>query len=123
MVWACALLKRALHRRVPAVMERQRRLGVRRGVQAGADEVVLDGWARPSSDALDAMSVARIRYLVGHPSTRFPAVEIEAESRAASSGHAFAMCYADLDPFKDYDRYSYYDGDRVIRIRRDSTMW
>ena len=29
----------------------------------------------------------------------------------------FAVCYADLDHFKEYnDRYSYYDGDRVIRI-------
>jgi GGDEF domain-containing protein len=27
------------------------------------------------------------------------------------------VCYADLDHFKEYnDRYSYYDGDRVIRI-------
>ena len=27
------------------------------------------------------------------------------------------MCYADLDHFKEFnDRYSYYDGDRVIRI-------
>jgi GGDEF domain-containing protein len=29
----------------------------------------------------------------------------------------FAVCYADLDHFKEFnDRYSYYDGDRVIRI-------
>jgi GGDEF domain-containing protein len=29
----------------------------------------------------------------------------------------FAVCYADLDHFKEYnDRYSYYEGDRVIRI-------
>jgi GGDEF domain-containing protein len=29
----------------------------------------------------------------------------------------FAMCYADLDHFKEFnDRYSYNDGDRVIRI-------
>ena len=27
------------------------------------------------------------------------------------------MCYADLDHFKEFnDRYSYYEGDRVIRI-------
>ena len=27
------------------------------------------------------------------------------------------MCYADLDHFKEYnDRYSYYDGDRVIYL-------
>ena len=29
----------------------------------------------------------------------------------------FATCYADLDHFKEFnDRYSYYEGDRVIRI-------
>ena len=29
----------------------------------------------------------------------------------------FAVCYADLDHFKEFnDRYSYYDGDRVIYI-------
>jgi GGDEF domain-containing protein len=29
----------------------------------------------------------------------------------------FAVCYADLDHFKEYnDRYGYYEGDRVIRI-------
>jgi len=34
-----------------------------------------------------------------------------------SSETPFAVCYADLDHFKEFnDRYSYYDGDRVIRI-------
>jgi GGDEF domain-containing protein len=34
----------------------------------------------------------------------------------ASEG-IFAVCYADLDHFKEYnDRYSYYEGDRVIRV-------
>ena len=59
------------------------------------------------------------RDLVVHPSTRLPgAVEIEAEvTRRLESGVRFAMCYADLDHFKEFnDRYSYYDGDRVIRI-------
>ena len=59
------------------------------------------------------------RDLVVHPSTRLPgAVEIEAEvTRRLETGARFAMCYADLDHFKEFnDRYSYYDGDRVIRI-------
>ena len=54
-----------------------------------------------------------------HPSTRLPgAPEIEAEiSRRIASGDPFAVCYADLDHFKEYnDRYSYHEGDRVIRI-------
>ena len=34
-----------------------------------------------------------------------------------SEGGYFAACYADLDHFKEFnDRYSYYEGDRVIRI-------
>jgi GGDEF domain-containing protein len=59
------------------------------------------------------------RDLFVHPSTRLPgAVEIDLEvQRRLASGVLFAMCYADLDHFKEFnDRYSYYDGDRVIRI-------
>ncbi len=87
---------------------------------AGADEVVREKLA-PSEQLirLDAMLRRSDRDLVVHPSTRLPgAVEIEAEValRIARSS-SFAMCYADLDHFKEFnDRYSYYDGDRVIRI-------
>ena len=59
------------------------------------------------------------RDLYVHPSTRLPgAVEIEAEIGSAPGAHVqFATCYADLDHFKEFnDRYSYYEGDRVIRI-------
>src|SRR5687768_8805091 len=88
--------------------------------EAGADEVV-----RPtdSSDEtvtrLDAMLRRSDRDLTVHPSTRLPgAIEIEAEvQRRLEAGALFAMCYADLDHFKEFnDRYSYNDGDRVIRI-------
>ncbi len=87
---------------------------------AGADEVV-----RPSDVAeetltrLTAMLRRSDRDLTVHPSTRLPgAVEIEAEvQRRIASGEPFAMCYADLDHFKEFnDRYSYFDGDGVIRI-------
>jgi diguanylate cyclase (GGDEF)-like protein len=54
-----------------------------------------------------------------HPSTRLPGtatIEAEIERRIAADEH-FAVCYADLDFFKEYnDRYSYREGDRVIRI-------
>jgi diguanylate cyclase (GGDEF)-like protein len=87
---------------------------------AGADEVVRDGLTRPETIIrLDAMLRRSDRDLVVHPSTRLPgAVEIEAEvARRIASDVRFAMCYADLDHFKEFnDRYSYYDGDRVIRI-------
>jgi diguanylate cyclase (GGDEF)-like protein len=87
---------------------------------AGADEVVRGGTS-------DAEATLRLNVLLRrsdrdtfvHPSTRLPGTdEIEAEiSRRMRTGSAFAVCYADLDHFKEFnDRYSYYDGDRVIRI-------
>jgi diguanylate cyclase (GGDEF)-like protein len=54
-----------------------------------------------------------------HPSTRLPGThEIEADiTRRLVLDEPFAVCYADLDHFKEFnDRYSYNDGDRVIRI-------
>lgn len=87
---------------------------------SGADEVVRERIDRPEMQTrLDAMLRRSDRDLVVHPSTRLPgAVEIEAEiSRRIETRTPFAMCYADLDHFKEFnDRYSYYDGDRVIRI-------
>ncbi len=92
----------------------------RAAFDAGADEVI-----RPTDDAeeiatrLDAVLRRSDRDLTVHPSTRLPgAVEIEADvQRRLGAGELFAMCYADLDHFKEFnDRYSYYDGDRVIRI-------
>jgi len=88
--------------------------------QAGADEVLLPG--TPGDEAvlrLDVMLRRADRDVHVHPSTRLPgAPEIEAEiGRRLAAGETFAACYADLDHFKEYnDRYSYYEGDRVIRI-------
>jgi len=88
--------------------------------EAGADEVVSPHDAPDSvGTRLDALLRRSDRDLTVHPSTRLPgAVEIEAEvQRRLAAGDLFAMCYADLDHFKEFnDRYSYYDGDRVIRI-------
>ncbi|HEU4989377.1 MAG TPA: GGDEF domain-containing protein [Gemmatimonadaceae bacterium] len=87
---------------------------------AGADEVVRSSLGGEEVGIrLDAMLRRSDRDLVVHPSTRLPgAVEIEAEvTRRLRETAAFAMCYADLDHFKEFnDRYSYYDGDRCIRI-------
>lgn len=88
--------------------------------EAGADEVMraADN-ADESVTRLDGMLRRSDRDLTVHPSTRLPgAVEIEAEVQdRLAAGELFAMCYADLDHFKEFnDRYSYYDGDRVIRI-------
>jgi diguanylate cyclase (GGDEF)-like protein len=88
--------------------------------EAGADEVVRPVDSRDEiATRLDAMLRRSDRDLTVHPSTRLPgAVEIEAEvQRRLEAGELFAMCYADLDHFKEFnDRYSYNDGDRVIRI-------
>jgi diguanylate cyclase (GGDEF)-like protein len=91
-----------------------------RAFGSGADEVVRERIDVPELLArLDAMLRRSDRDLVVHPSTRLPgAAEIESDvARRLKSEVRFAMCYADLDHFKEFnDRYSYHDGDRVIRI-------
>ena len=87
---------------------------------AKADEVLRDN-VNPIEVPLrlDALLRRSDRDTFVHPSTRLPGtVEIEAEiARRLELVEPFAVCYADLDHFKEYnDRYSYYDGDRVIRI-------
>jgi diguanylate cyclase (GGDEF)-like protein len=87
---------------------------------AGADEVVSEHM--PAVEARVRMEVLLRRSdrdVYVHPSTRLPGtIDIEAEiTRRLHQSTPFAVCYADLDHFKEFnDRYSYYDGDRVIRI-------
>lgn len=92
----------------------------RAAFEAGADEVVRSSDPGPEiATRLDALLRRSDRDLTVHPTTRLPgAVEIEADvQRRLSGGDVFAMCYADLDHFKEFnDRYSYQDGDRVIQI-------
>ena len=59
-----------------------------------------------------------VRFACVAASRRLNEDEIEAEiTRRLSHGKLFATCYADLDHFKEFnDRYSYHEGDRVIRI-------
>lgn len=87
---------------------------------AGADEVLREGTsAHEVLLRLDAMLRRSDRDTFVHPSTRLPGtIEIEHEmTRRIDSKVMFAAVYADLDHFKEFnDRYSYYDGDRVIRI-------
>jgi GGDEF domain-containing protein len=86
----------------------------------GADEVLRVTTIAPEMAArLDALVRRADRDLDVHPSTRLPGPPgIEAEiTRRLTMPEVFAVCYADLDHFKEYnDRYSYFDGDRVIRI-------
>jgi GGDEF domain-containing protein len=86
--------------------------------EAGADEV-LSPLVDPSEQRarLDALVVRTERDVAVHPSTRLPGTnEIEREiRRRLERGVVFAVCYADLDHFKEFnDRYSYYDGVRGV---------
>jgi diguanylate cyclase (GGDEF)-like protein len=87
---------------------------------AGADEVIREGMSDAEIELrLDVLLRRSDRDSFVHPSTRLPgANEIERELTRRMEGHeVFAACYADLDHFKEFnDRYSWYDGDRVIRI-------
>jgi GGDEF domain-containing protein len=87
---------------------------------SGADEVITGVFAPAEQRSrLDAMLVRTERDVSVHPSTRLPGTtEIEREiRRRLESNQEFAVCYADLDHFKEFnDRYSYYEGDRVIYI-------
>jgi diguanylate cyclase (GGDEF)-like protein len=85
-----------------------------------ADEVIREG-TDTAEVSLRAEALLRRsdRDTYVHPSTRLPGgIEIETEiARRLEADQLFAACYADLDHFKEYnDRYSYYDGDRCIRI-------
>src|SRR5206468_11329192 len=87
---------------------------------AGADEEITP-LIEPAEQAvrLDGLMARTARDVAVNPSTRLPGTtEIErAIRRRMEGGGLFAVCYADLDHFKEYnDRYSYYDGDRVIYI-------
>jgi diguanylate cyclase (GGDEF)-like protein len=94
---------------------------------AGADEVL-------TPDMTDEEQMIRLRATVAradravsvHPSTRLPGTaQIERDiGERIRSGELFAVCYADLDYFKEFnDRYGYNRGDTVIgivsRILRD----
>ena len=87
---------------------------------AGADEVISSLFSPAEQRSrLDAMLVRTERDVSVHPSTRLPGTtEIEREiRRRLDSDQEFAVCYADLDHFKEFnDRFSYYDGDRVIYL-------
>ena len=113
--------ERLVHGRRARRDVRERRRGrARAGFAAGADEVLAPN--TPDAEVairLDVMLRRADRDVHVHPSTRLPgAPEIEAAIGVRlAAGELFAACYADLDHFKEYnDRYSYFEGDRVIRI-------
>ncbi len=87
---------------------------------AGADEVVSDVVSdREQRLRLDLVARRAARDVAVHPTTRLPGtVQIERDlSARLVSGKDFAVCYADLDSFKEFnDRYGYTHGDSVILL-------
>jgi GGDEF domain-containing protein len=105
---------------VTALFAAHEALQVQEWFAAGADEVLTGLFPMEEQRArIDAMLNRTERDVSVHPSTRLPGTtEIEREiRRRLEMPGEFAVCYADLDHFKEFnDRYSYYDGDRVIYL-------
>jgi diguanylate cyclase (GGDEF)-like protein len=94
---------------------------------AGADEVVSETHSEREQDLRLELVIRRAqRDVAVHPTTRLPGT-VQIERNIADRlryGEEFAVCYADLDNFKEFnDRYGYNHGDHVIlllsRILRD----
>jgi GGDEF domain-containing protein len=89
-------------------------------LEAGADEVLTTRMDRREQLLRLRMILRRAdRDVSVHPTTRLPGtVQIERDiSDRIRRDELFAVCYADLDHFKEFnDRYGYNEGDRVIRM-------
>jgi GGDEF domain-containing protein len=96
-------------------------------LEAGADEVLGHALSERECGLRLRMALRRAERDVSvHPTTLLPGtVQIERDiAQRLRAGDKFAVCYADLDHFKEFnDRYGYNNGDRVIlllsRILRD----
>jgi GGDEF domain-containing protein len=91
-----------------------------RSFQSGSDEVITT--QTPELEArsrLNATLARSDRDVHVHPSTRLPGTDIIETwiTSHLAKGEHFAVSYADLDHFKEFnDRYGYHEGDRVIRV-------
>lgn len=119
----CRALKRdAFTAIVPIVVfhESSREEAVYALIEAGADEVLGRTLSEREQVLRLEMAWRRTeRDLSVHPTTRLPGtarIERDIAERMRSGG-LFAVCYADLDHFKEFnDRYGYTEGDRVILL-------
>jgi PleD family two-component response regulator len=89
-------------------------------LEAGADEVLTPRVSERETELRLLLALRRAQRDVSvHPTTRLPGtVQIERDfAERLRTGGKFAVCYADLDNFKEFnDRYGYHQGDRVILI-------
>jgi GGDEF domain-containing protein len=103
-----------------AVAARHTTAAVQGWFAAGADEVITPLFElEEQTSRLNGLLARTARDVAVNPSTRLPGTtEIDREIRRRMDlGERFAVCYADLDHFKEFnDRYSYVDGDRVINL-------
>lgn len=93
---------------------------IARAFESGADEF-LSGTHSGREQLLRLRMVLKraARDVSVHPSTMLPGTKIIQHDiqRRIASGEQFAVCYADIDSFKEFnDKYSYHRGDRVIWI-------
>jgi len=90
------------------------------GLAAGADEVITRDISEREQRLRMRLVLRRAaRDVSVHPTTRLPGtVQIERDlAERLDSGKKFAVCYADLDHFKEFnDRYGYNHGDGVILL-------
>ncbi len=90
------------------------------GLEAGADEVLNDSTLERERLLRMRMILTRANRDVSvHPTTRLPGTpQIERDiTDRIRRDERFAVCYADLDHFKEFnDRYGYNEGDGVIKL-------
>lgn len=117
----CRLLKSdAFSAIVPVViLANDEELAVQ-ALAAGADEVLADDMKPREQTLRFQVALNRAdRDVSVHPTTRLPGTpQIERNiTDRIKRNELFAVCYADLDHFKEFnDRYGYNEGDRVIKL-------
>ncbi len=91
-----------------------------RSLDAGADEVLTESMEERERLLRFRVTLSRAdRDVSVHPTTRLPGTpQIERDiTERIQQNELFAVCYADLDHFKEFnDRYGYNEGDRVIKL-------
>lgn len=120
----CALCRRikddSFHSVIPIVFLSREHLvdRIAHAFESGADEFLSSAHSEREQILRLQMVLRRAaRDVAVHPTTMLPGVKIiEVDiSRRIASGEKFAVCYADIDSFKEFnDKHSYYRGDRVI---------